>query len=137
MAVLIASAVALLSSCEASPVTGTPPRANRKPTVVGNAEECPPEPVLRALHATSFHFQHGPVQQGRQHLEQARQLSGETGRDELGRVLARLSAISARITAEPGWAHAETEHIRVFFSSWRCIPDEMHSRFHEALPPIP
>ena len=94
-------------------------------------------PLLRALHATSFHFQHGPVEQGRHHLDRARQLSGERSKGESGRVLAKLSAIAQRITTEPDWAHRETQQLRLFFSSWRCISEAMHERFHGALPPIP
>jgi len=134
----IAAACVLASSCEESaPRICGPSQPNREPAIAAPPGECPPERLVRELHAASFHFQHGPVEEGHQHLARARQLAAEIGPSELGGSLARLSSISERIRDEPDWAQSETEHVRLFFSSWRCIPDEMHDRFHEALPPIP
>jgi hypothetical protein len=137
--VILISAALALTSCRQKAPEGAqePPQAKPAPTVIGAAEACPPEQLLRALHASSFHFQHGPVAQGRRHLAQAQELAHGPATGALGGVLAKLSSISARIAGEPDWAHSETEQIRLFFSEWRCIPDEMHTRFHEALPPIP
>jgi hypothetical protein len=127
-----------LSSCEkTSPAMNATPIQNPTPSPPDAAEKCPPEQLLREVHTTSFHFQHGTVETGRQHLARAQALSEATDDEEIRRVLAQLSAISQRISNEPDWAQSKTEDIRFFFSSWTCIPQEMHDRFHEALPPIP
>ena len=136
--VAIATLCVVLSSCEKpSPAVDATPPPDPTPSTHDAAKKCPSEQLLREVHATSFHFQHGPVEKGRQHLARARALSEATDEEEIGRVLAQLSAISKRVTAEPDWAQSETEDLRLFFSSWTCIPEEMHDRFHEALPPIP
>ena len=141
-AALLSTACVLVSSCEGSappihePPIHEPAQPNDLPATATTPEGCPPEVLVRALHAASFHFQHGPIEEGHHHLARARQLARELGPFELGGSLARLSSIFERIGDEPDWARSETEHLRLFFSSWRCLPDAMHDRFHEALPSI-
>ena len=99
---------------------------------------CPSPELIRALHAATFHFEHGSAADGRASLELARHAPGE--RDATAsEVLARLERIERAIDAGPKSAAVvgELERSRLAFREWRCFPEPLHEDFHRSLPPLP
>ena len=114
---------------------GEPPHAGSEAAVQAAIQSCPPEVFLEELHASAFHFEHGPLGVARSHLEAARALKPK---DVVStKTLSQLSEISRRIDGDPNWAKSEVEHVRVAFRQWWCLTEVRHQRFHEKLPAIP
>lgn len=94
------------------------------------------EALVEALHAATFHFEHGSKSDGRAALARARALAGGANDDTARDVLRRLAVVDGAIDAEPDRARTELESIRVAFGDWKCLPEPLHQRFHAALPPL-
>jgi hypothetical protein len=107
------------------------------PPAVDAATGCPPVALIEALHAATFHFEHGSAGEGRADLARARSLARDAPDAEVARVLARLAVVDAAIDAQPDRARGELEQIRAAFRDWRCMPEPLHQRFHAALPALP
>jgi hypothetical protein len=98
------------------------------------APRCPPPDTLEALHAATFHFEHGSPDAGRAALARVRSLDGEL--DGVGRdVVARLAEIDRFIDADPDRAQREVESLRMALVDRRCLTKALHDRFHASLPP--
>lgn len=97
---------------------------------------CPPEELIEALHAATFHFEHGLSSDGRSALGRARELARETLDSTVRSTLERLSLVEQTVDRDPNRALSELEWIRVAFRDWSCLPEPLHQRFHSALPPI-
>jgi hypothetical protein len=100
------------------------------------ASACPTEEFMEELHASAFRFQHGPIEGGRRHLERARDVAPVPADAVSTKIVGQLSEIARRIESDPMWAQRETEHVRIAFGDWSCLPQSTHDRFHARLPPI-
>ena len=98
---------------------------------------CPPEPLIEALHAAAFHFQHGTPADAGAKLAAARVLSRDVLNADAVRLMGHLERIRITGASDPAAAATETEWVRAFLSSWYCMPTAMHDSFHTRLPPIP
>ncbi len=103
---------------------------------VDAAARCPAVDVIEALHAATFHFEHGASTDGRAALARARALS-RSSLDAIARgVLDRLTVVERSIDTDPNRARGELEQIRVAFRDWACLPEPLHQRFHAVLPSL-
>jgi hypothetical protein len=103
----------------------------------GGAPACPSPELLELLHAATFYFEHGTTSTAREMLRLAREAAAREPLDATAsETLSALGRIDASIDAHPDVAEAEVERVRVGFRDWRCLPEELHQRFHASLPPL-
>jgi hypothetical protein len=116
-------AVAALAGCAA-----------RSPSRAVDAAACPTVALLEALHAATFHFEHGSAADGRAALATARAGAAGSSDPTLKALLDRLAVVDASIDRDEPRARGELEWIRAAFRDWSCLPEPLHQRFHAALP---
>ena len=101
-----------------------------------NRRGCPSEAFLREVHAAAFYFEHEEPQQGREHLEAAKKVFRDSPGNERGAQLLTGLRVVAALPEGDDQIKVQTEHLRFLLTDWKCLPEELHGKFHSTLPPI-
>lgn len=99
------------------------------PTLAG--APCPPEPVLELLHDALFHIERGD--------DDARVRSEIARIRQMTKAQTVPAAFLARVQAaleSDGGRRLDAEQLRAELHLSGCIPEDVHQRFHQALPPV-